>query len=61
MVSFIDDEVIITKDTWDKLSSDDYIDEVLKNIIDSEKLAEAMKSDNDFLDARDYDRTRKSK
>lgn len=61
MVSFINDEVIITRDTWDKLSSDEYISEVLKNIIDSETLAEAMKNDNDFMDAREYDRTRKSK
>jgi hypothetical protein len=61
MVSFKDDEVIITKDTWDILSSDDYIDEVLKNIIDSEILAEAITTDNDFLEVREYARTRKSK
>ncbi len=52
MINITDNEVIISRDIWDKLSTDVFFDEILHNIIDSESLKQSIVTDSDFMDAQ---------
>jgi hypothetical protein len=58
MITIEKERVILPRKTWDRLNKDEYFEEVIQNILDSEDLLEAMDNDNDFIDIRAYDRQR---
>lgn len=58
MITITDEQVIIPRETWDRMRNELYFEELIENLMDSEDLLDAMKNDNDFIDIREYDRNR---
>ncbi len=59
MIEVEKEKVTLSRNTWDRIRSDYYFDELIQNILDSETILDAMENDNDFMDIREYDRLRK--
>ncbi|HPO62669.1 MAG TPA: hypothetical protein PK762_06255 [Candidatus Kapabacteria bacterium] len=59
MIEIEKEKVTLPRDTWDRLRSDYYFDEIIQNILDSETILDAMENDNDFMEIREYDKLRK--
>jgi hypothetical protein len=55
MITIEKERVILSRKTWDRLRKDEYFEEFIQNILDSETLMDAMDNDNDFMDIREYD------
>lgn len=58
MITIEKERVILSRKTWDRLRNDEYFEEFIQNILDTETLLDAIENDNDFLDIREYDRQR---
>jgi len=58
MITIEKERVILPRKTWDRLRKDEYFEEFIQNILDSETLMDAMENDNDFMDIREYDKHR---
>jgi hypothetical protein len=59
MITIEKERVILPRKTWDRLRNDEYFEEFIQNILDTETLLDAMENDNDFMDIREYDKQRK--
>ncbi|MBM2815386.1 MAG: hypothetical protein HW421_2148 [Ignavibacteria bacterium] len=59
MITVEKERVILPRKTWDRLRKDEYFEELIQNILDTETLLDAMENDNDFMDIREYDRQRR--
>ncbi|MBI5326091.1 MAG: hypothetical protein HZB41_12605 [Ignavibacteriae bacterium] len=60
MITIAKDNVTIPRTTWDRLRKDDYFNELIENLIDSEELADAIENTHELIDLREYDRKRRA-
>ena len=61
MLDVIEDNITISRGTWEELKSDDYFREVLEIIEDRETLRKAKVEAEDFISFREYDARRRKK
>jgi len=59
MVEIEKDRVVLPRKSWDRLREDEYFEELIQNILDSETLNDAIENDNEFMEIREYDKLRR--
>lgn len=52
MISIDDDKVIISRDTWDRIASYSYYEDLVEILIDSEELNESIQNSDELVDFR---------
>lgn len=60
MLTVSDENIIISKETWEELRQSEYYRELIEAIEDRESLRKAKKEAEEFIDFKDYDNFRMS-
>ncbi len=53
MITIEKERVILPRKTWDRLRNDEYFEEFIQNILDTETLLDAMDNNNEFINIRE--------
>lgn len=61
MITFTEDKVIFSKDTWEELKSDSYFNEVIEAIEDREELKKSIQETEYIVDFKEYDKQRRAR